>query len=391
MIRKITCSNFYSFKEKQEISFLAQKKKSLTYFNSESGDQITKIAGFVGSNAAGKTNVIRLLSFVTHFVLSSSKTENQEVHDVAFKTFFNNNKQSTFSIDVETDNKIYSYSFKVKSNVVVAEKLECKELKKYARFQQVFSRSEHEISINSELLKGINKELLGKIRKDISLVAYLQSHYDLNFIKEFYDYFNTVACNLTERGQILSRSHRMNVLRKYSDNSELKEQMEYFVRNFDLGLEGFEIKKQSIDTGIAYSVRGIHKTKEQNNLIDFRYESRGTQVLFFTLASILYAINNNGVAVIDEIELGLHPEALHKLLQYFIIQASENSAQLIFSSNALDFMKRFDMHQTYLVEKNNNGESTVLRLNEIENIRSDENHQAKYLAGAYGAFPEINL
>ena len=49
------------------------------------------------------------------------------------------------------------------------------------------------------------------------------------------------------------------------------------------------------------------------------------------------------------------------------------------------------MHQMYLVEKNNNSESHVYRLNQIKGIRSDDNFLSKYMTGAYGAFPKIRV
>ena len=109
------------------------------------------------------------------------------------------------------------------------------------------------------------------------------------------------------------------------------------------------------------------------------------------MASILYALKHNSVVVIDEIETGLHPEAINKLLLYFIDQNKEGKAQLIFSSHYLGFMSRLDMHQIYLTDKNKKGESRVIRLNEVEGVRSDENFYSKYMTGVYGSFPKIRI
>ena len=49
------------------------------------------------------------------------------------------------------------------------------------------------------------------------------------------------------------------------------------------------------------------------------------------------------------------------------------------------------MHQIYLTEKNEFGESRIYRLNEVEGIRSDENFVNKYKSGAYGAYPNIRI
>ena len=42
-----------------------------------------------------------------------------------------------------------------------------------------------------------------------------------------------------------------------------------------------------------------------------------------------------------------------------------------------------------LVEKNENGISEAWRLDEMSNVRSDENYYTKYIVGTYGAVPKI--
>lgn len=54
-------------------------------------------------------------------------------------------------------------------------------------------------------------------------------------------------------------------------------------------------------------------------------------------------------------------------------------------------MRSFDRPQIFLNEKNGNGESLVYRLDEVKNTRPDENFFAKYMTGAYGAFPNIKV
>jgi hypothetical protein len=42
-----------------------------------------------------------------------------------------------------------------------------------------------------------------------------------------------------------------------------------------------------------------------------------------------------------------------------------------------------------LVEKDKNCQSEAWRLDEVKGVRSDDNLYAKYMAGAYGAVPEL--
>jgi len=167
--------------------------------------------------------------------------------------------------------------------------------------------------------------------------------------------------------------------------------MENFISHFDIGLSGFLIEKEVDEKKNIISVKGVHPTKEGKHELDFIYESRGTQALFFTLANILDGLKHNNVIVIDEIETEFHPEALNKIIRYFIDENKESSAQMIFTSHSLGFMNQLDMHQIYLVEKSQENESCAYRLNQVDGIRSDENFLSKYMTGIYGAFPKIRL
>ena len=111
MIRKIRFSNFYSFYREQEISFLANKKKTDDYYNSESGDQIAKIAAFIGGNASGKTNVMRLFSFLSYFVCRESGRGLSEITNIAYQTFFGNEEVLKIYVEFEIGNIIFFYEF----------------------------------------------------------------------------------------------------------------------------------------------------------------------------------------------------------------------------------------------------------------------------------------
>jgi hypothetical protein len=392
MIRNVKFKNFYSFKGEQEISFLALKKSTFDYYNSNTGDQITKAAGFIGKNASGKTNVMRLFSFISYFACTSSKPEGSTNDDIPFKTFFNNNEKSGFSIEFEFESNIYFYSFEVKTNKILNEELYFKKIKIKAKKTEVFKRLENDIvSLNSKFFKGSKSEFIKNNRDDISLIAFLKAHYDIEIINTVYNYFDSIKTNINEVGEINNNHHQIKTLELYLLDNDLKKEVDNFIIDFDLGLKSFEIKKESILNGSRIVVEGIHMDGKTEKRLNFHYESRGTQSLFFTLANIFSALKHNSVVIIDEIEAGLHPEALNKLLSYFVEKNKEGKAQLIFSSHSLGFLNRFDMHQIYLTEKDKDCASYAYRLNQVKGIRSDENFLAKYMAGAYGSFPIIKI
>ncbi|MDD5693115.1 MAG: ATP-binding protein [Patescibacteria group bacterium] len=391
MIRKVSYTNFYSFNKKQEISFLAKKKKTYDYFRSETGDQITKVSGFVGANASGKTNVMRLFSFLSYFVCRDINESIPTIQNSGYKAFFNNNRPSDFYIEFEVDNLVVFYEFRIQGNTILSESMVVKEIKKGSRKLNIFHRELDNIEIqNNDFLQNLSPESLPKIREDVSFITYVKgSSYSIDLINIVYDYFARFQTNINEKGEINNLPQQFLALDLYHNDPVIKEEMERFIRTFDVGLKGFEIIKKEHGQNCSITVQGIHSTKEEKNKLDFAYESKGTQSLFFVMARIIKALKTNSVVVLDEIETGFHPEALNKLISYFISENKDGKAQLIFSSHSLGFMNKLDMHQIYLVERNNLGVSNVFRLNQIEEIRSDENFLSKYLAGSYGAFPKI--
>ncbi len=401
MIRKVSFSNFYSFNQKQEISFLAKKKTSYAYAKTTSNNYITKVGAFIGGNASGKTNIMRLFSFLSYFVcLSSKKDGSVPENDIAFKTFFDNKRPSEFYLECENKQNIFYYYLTIKNNIVLREELYFKKKKVRARKKNIFIRAKNDIrSFNKTLFRNFPIKFIKNIRLDVSLIAFLKSHYNIEIINEIYTYFANFKTNINESGQILHYfpPEQFKTLGMYLSDTNLKNEVEELLSNFDLGLSGFRIEKSEAIVPISgkheitLSVFGKHQTANGNKELKFTYESSGTKSLFFTLGNILTALRNDSVIIIDEFEFGLHPEALNQLLYYFIDKNKNHRAQILFSSNCHDFMRRLDMHQIYLVEKNDVGESRVFRLNEVEGVRSDENFLNKYRSGAYGGFPKIRI
>jgi len=389
MIRKVKFSNFYSFNGEQEISFLANKKKKYDYFQSISGDQIAKVSLFIGGNGSGKTNVMRLFSFLSYFITTAAVDNHGNILDGGFQTFFKSKKSSDFLIEFEKDKIIFYYYFSIKDNVISEENFSIKDFNNDSRKRNIFSRKSKIFKLNPEYFIDIPKNALNLVRPDISLIAYLKSNYNIEIINKVFDYFQISNSNINERGEINARYQQAEIAKLYLKDKKLKEDMEHFVSNFDLGLNGIEIIKNEDINKIQ--INGLHKLNKEKNKISFEYESRGTRSLFFILGYILDSLKNNSIVIIDEIETGFHPDALSKIIDYFIDENSDSSAQLIFSSHSLFFMNKLDMHQIYLVEKNDKNESNVHRLSQIKGIRSDDNFLTKYMAGAYGSFPKIRV
>jgi hypothetical protein len=62
---------------------------------------------------------------------------------------------------------------------------------------------------------------------------------------------------------------------------------------------------------------------------------------------------------------------------------------LIFTSHSIEVLGQLHKGQVLLVEKDANCNSQAWRLDSMHGVRADDNLYAKYMAGAYGAVPQL--
>lgn len=387
MIRKIKFSNFYSFKGDHEIDFTTNKKKSDNYFNTFDGKQISKVAIIVGPNNSGKTNLMKLFGYLDYF-MSTPKREDEDF-GLGFKQYaFSSKKPTTFELEFETENKYYLYKLKTTSDIVLEESLSAKKLSKNSRPYKIFEREKNIITVNRKVVPGITKKSLSTVKDNVSTIAFIKSGHDIDEIDEVSNYFLGFRTNINEEGDVrpIHRGVRFAVS-GYEMYPDLKQKMEELIHDFNIDVESFKIEKDKESK--TTTISAVHKVEGKTYILPLSYESRGTQALFAELFDILASIEDGTVLAIDEIETGLHPHAVYKLVRYIVDEFSEKKRQFIFSSHSLEFIKKLDPQQIFLVEKKDNS-SCFFRLDEL-GVRPDENLLSKYMSGAYGAFPRIRI
>jgi hypothetical protein len=70
-------------------------------------------------------------------------------------------------------------------------------------------------------------------------------------------------------------------------------------------------------------------------------------------------------------------------------KTNPHNAQLIFSTHATRVLNLVEKSQVVLVEKDPDCISDAYRLDTVQGIRNDDNFYAKYMAGSYGAVPNV--
>jgi predicted ATP-dependent endonuclease of OLD family len=74
---------------------------------------------------------------------------------------------------------------------------------------------------------------------------------------------------------------------------------------------------------------------------------------------------------------------------FFSPKTNPKNAQIIFTCHSVEVLSLLHKSQVVLVEKNQDCVSDAWRLDSIKGVRADDNLYAKYMAGAYGAIPQV--
>ena len=396
MIHKFSLKNFYSFKDENEVSFVVDKNapKTDSYAKSAFDVRINKTAAVLGANSSGKTNLLKVLPFLSWFIKDSYTLKPDE--EIPVEAFFFNKNPLVLSVQFEIEKTMYEYNLELAENKVFSEKLSIKEKGK-VQYSRLFKR-EWKKKTKKYVFKDYNYNLptsFEKLLGDNASVISTANRAKHNLSVEIVKYWNNSIANVTKLGRMDSKLS--NAAKFFYSNPKFKKRADELLCQFDLGLLGTKIKKfetkgENGKKEIIYFPFGLHKIKNIKRRIPLLFfdESRGTQNLFSLLEPILKVLDSGGMLILDEFDADLHPQMIPELVNLFNSKIyNPKNAQLFFSTHSPQILNELDKYQIFFAEKNKNGASEVWRLDDIKGVRSDDNYYAKYISGAYGAVPNV--
>ena len=234
--------------------------------------------------------------------------------------------------------------------------------------------------------------------KERKRVSVLSSLVQLGYIDSL-DFFENSHSNVDRRGML--GNHNFDDLFDLSshlnEDRELLSRLSGFIKEVDLGVDGFGFRevvlksKPEEDSNKYQILEAIHKSTKGEFKLNVFEESNGTQQSISLLTKILPILNTGGLVIVDEIEAGLHPYVARKIVSLFEKkETNPQNAQLIFSTHQHMLLNDRTKTQIFLVEKDAESfESEIYRLDDVEDVRNDENYFQKYITGVYGATPKI--
>lgn len=431
MLIEFIAKNFRSIKDQVILSFESNSSKqrsentfSVSYGNKEDKLSLIKSIAIYGSNASGKSNIIKAFSALRYLIRKSYKNEVGE-NIICYEPFTldpttknapayfelsfimpiidgANSSQVKYKYIVEfnrtkiTDERLYVYNttretllfsrdnteqqfhtidFKRGLNVEGAKR----EILENQLFLSKFNTDTHSVltpicsyikNIDIEIADGLprTKIINDQIAKDIMLDT-------TNILKD-------KLIRLTEVADISIKD----ILIKERDESEFR-----FPESFPDNLKKHIIKDNK------FAINFIHPSFSNGveisaTAISIEEQSLGTQVLFGLGARILKALDSGGILFYDEFNSSLHPFLSKFLVSLFNSNISNpKNAQLVITTHEPSIIERGQLRsdQIWFVEKNKYGFSELFSAQDFEGVREDIPFDKWYESGRFGATPDI--
>ncbi len=378
MLLKFGARNFYSFKEGFEVDLTLNEKNSK--------QKVTNVLAIKGANASGKTNVLKLLSFINFFTRDSF-TNFKPDEKILIHSFFSNKEPIDMFIEFLENGIEYRYELSLTQDSVISEELS----KKERRWTKIIWRKNDEIDCIAEF-----KEI--KIMKLRNNTSFLSTAFQYDF--QSTRYFNkllTLIINVNAFGRHEDNTYSNFQLasKYYYKNRDEFEFVKEILKRSDTGIDDIEIlKNEDEKTGeVSYMPIFYFLINNEKKRLTFYEQSSGTKTLFLQLGLYKIALDIGKPLVLDEFDINLHPDLLPMLVDLFEKEETNpHNAQLIFTTHHTEIMNKLGKYRVVLVNKEDN-QSFLYRLDEIpgDMIRNDRPLTPIYNAGKIGGKPKITV
>lgn len=397
MLHTLRFSNFFSFADEAEVSFILDARSNGTdssFASTATDRRLSKLLSVVGANGAGKTNVIKALDFVCWFVTKSFFMESGQSLAVQPHVFAADGA-SHFELEFEAHGKLYRYALVLNRERVLSESLR---LKTSRTFSTLFSREWNEATGIESIQQrgfGLPQKQAEKVKPLASLIS-MAEQFGVETAHAIVDVLGRRHSNVGASGRqaFQGAPDVLGAAKFFADSEMHRIRMATLLNQWDFGLKDVRLETLSaMREGKEEKVLvpfGIHSDGEREMKLPMFAESSGTQAAFVLLADLLPILAEGGTVIFDELESDLHPLMLEPILNLFIsTKTNPHNAQLIFTCHSVEILNLLKKGQIMLVEKNESCRSEAWRLSDMEGVRADDNFYAKYMAGAYGAVPML--
>ena len=400
MIQEFQVQNFYSIRERQTISFVPTNDSNMRgqYVHKVSdGVELLKIGIVYGSNASGKTTLLRALSYFRSTMLNKPESKNEgmgyfpflldkhsrDEHSHMQMTFWVNGEKCIMSLEFDSK-RIYDESLIVYTSA--------RPTTLYKRLYQ--PESDHtEVSFGGKagIDKATQRAIEGNTTNNCTVMAaFGQSNAHVSKLNDVFDFFLSGMQNiLTPRDYLsfdvknelkndkdgkkkrfllqLLKASDFNIVDMTLDEREesITPEMEKTIKSAPISEEA---KIEMLRRGtIKYDdIMFMHTGEDGEYELHEGLESAGTHRFLGMSVVLYYVLHENNFIPIDEIETSIHYELLAYFIKLFLAN-SEGSSQLLMTTHDInllneDFIRR-DI--VWFTDKSSQGATQLKRLSSL--------------------------
>jgi AAA15 family ATPase/GTPase len=424
MIVNFSVQNFGSIKNKQTLSFEADKSTHLEdhyIIGTAGGLRLLKLALIYGANASGKTTILKAMEFLRDLVLepADKKTDNLDFSPFLFDSE-TPKQNSIISIDFIQNEVRYFYEVELNKNAISREELNFFNPNKANVFKRTtdINKQFTEITFGSKIKKDktIEKNLeANTLWNNTVLGGFLKTNVDIKELKETVDWFKNYLRPLIytktqlegfvtskiDKGDV-SKLDVINILKKadfhisdiviQEEEKEIPEGLIDFLKR-QLKDSPNEIKKLEEKGKVtSVNIEFEHTVNQVTYSLPIEMESQGTR-RFYGFAGLLSLLIKNSVAFpIDELEASLHPELyIHFLLSFLI---NSKKSQIIATTHNREILSNKDIFRNdaiWFTDKSETCATELYSLSDFDSsvVRDTSNIFNAYKTGKLGGTPNL--
>ena len=423
MIINFSVQNFGSIKDKQTLTFEADKSEHLenSYVININGLRLLKIILIYGANASGKTTILKALEFLRDIVL---EPETKKTDELYFQPFLFDSetpeKNSIMSIEFLANDTKYYYEVEFFKKAIVNEVLNYYNPNKANVFKRNTDINNQfaEIKFGSKIKidKTIEKNLeANTLWNNTVLGGFLKTNVDIKELKVVVEWFKNYLHPLIDtRTQLegfvtskiekseLSKLDVINVLKKadfhitdiviQEEEKEIPDGLIHFLKG-QLKDSPDEIKKLEEKGKVtSVNIEFEHTVNQTKYTLPIEMESQGTR-RFYGFAGLLALLIKNSTAFpIDELESSLHPDLyIHFILSFLL---NTDKSQLIATTHNREIFDNKDVFRNdaiWFTDKNENCSTELYSLADFDSsiVRNTTNILNAYKSGKLKATPNL--
>ena len=312
----------------------------------------------------------------------------------------NKRKETSFEFEFTMNANRYIYGFSCTSKEITEEHLTTYSTQRPTRiFTRIFDEYEfYNAEVREQMLPLTKRNTSNKLF--IATATTWNSEFTKQpylWLRNYIDVFD--SDNPMLQSLELYEQDKSGKLRAFTNN---------LLKEADINIADFTIESREAKGGPLflgnipamqkeYKVMATHSVKSADKndskyFLPLQNESKGTQNLFFLSPWIEKALDKGYVFCVDELDASMHPALLLYIVNLFNSpKTNPHGAQLIMTTHTTDLLSTSIMRrdQIRFVEKDNNtGLSDLYSLNDFP-ARTREDLRKAYIAGRFGAIPNI--